>query len=426
MTDAHLERLTGLQPKAGRMAQAAFADAAKEGVGVMVTQGLRTFAEQQRLFNQGRTTPGAIVTKARPGQSYHNFGLAFDFVVVRNGQALWDQNHKDWRRFVEICKSHGFEWGGDWRSFKDFPHLQVAGAPDLKQLIADFPHGWRGTAARSRWREATALPLRNGTKDPNPDAGKGLVAQVQRLVQIEDDGYFGDDTEDAVKAFQKTHDATGAQVPPGTGLAVTGVVDRATFSALEAADRAADQAEAAAPGGRWLSPAQIAAALGANPDGVARNWPVINRALRRAGVRGARPKIAAAATVRVEVGAGFEPINEFGDDDYFTRMYEGRADLGNTEPGDGARYHGRGYIQLTGRANYRTYGARLGLPLEERPGLALDPSVAAQVLVEYFSQRGVDTAARRGQWELVRRKVNGGLNGWPVFKSAVDALRSAG
>jgi hypothetical protein len=426
MGDAHVERLNGLQAKGRRLAKAAFADAAKEGVGVMTTQGLRTFAEQQRLFNQGRSTPGRIVTNARPGQSFHNFGLAFDFVVVRNGQAVWDQEDKDWRRFVEICKGHGLEWGGDWRSFKDFPHFQVADAPDLKELISAFPHGWRGTAARSRWREAAALPVRNGSKDPNPDAGTGFVAQVQRLVQVDDDGYFGDETEDAVKAFQEKHDAAGGEVAPGKGLAVTGVVDRATFSALEATDRAADKVEAAAGGGRWLSPAQIAAAVGAKPSGVARNWPVVARALRRSGMGGPRPKIAAAATIRVEVGAGFEPINEFGDADHFTRLYEGRADLGNVEPGDGARYHGRGYIQLTGRANYRTYGAILGLPLEDRPELALDPAVAARVLVEYFSQRGVDTAARRGQWELVRRKVNGGLNGFPVFKNAVDALKAAG
>ena len=424
MSNAHLERLDGLQQNAGRKARAAFADAEKEGLGVMVTQGLRTFAEQQRLFNQGRTTPGAIVTKAKPGQSYHNFGLAFDFVVVRNGQAVWDQNDKHWRGFVEICKHHGFEWGGDWKSFKDAPHFQVAGAPSLSELRASFPHGWRGTAARSRWREATALPVRNGSKDPHPAAGTGLVAQVQRLVQVDDDGYFGDDTEAAVKAFQATHDAAGAAVAPGKGLAANGVVDRATFRSLEAADRTADQAEAAA-GDTWLSPAQIAAAVGANPAGVAHNWPVVARAMRRAGMRGQRPRIAAAATIRVEVGAGFAPINEFGDADYFTRMYEGRADLGNTEPGDGARFHGRGYIQLTGRANYRSYGARLGLPLEDRPELALDPAVAAQVLVAYFDQRGVDDASRRGQWQLVRRKVNGGLNGWPVFKSAVDALKAA-
>ena len=113
-------------------------------------------------------------------------------------------------------------------------------------------------------------------------------------------------------------------------------------------------------------------------------------------------QIAAAATVVTEVGRGFEPINEFGDDDYFTRMYEGRADLGNTRPGDGARYHGRGYIQLTGRANYRTFGKRIGVPLEEHPHLALAPSTAAQVLVDYFGERDVDDAARAGNWELVR------------------------
>ncbi len=424
MTDAHVERLRGLQPEPRREAQAALAQAATEGVDVMVTTGLRSFAEQSRLYAQGRTMPGNIVTHAKAGQSYHNFGLAFDFVVVKNGRAIWDQNHKDWKRFVEICKAHGFDWGGNWRTFKDYPHLQGSGVPDLSELLASFPHGWRGTPARSRWRTATNLPVRNGSRDPDPDSGHGLVAQVQRLVLVDDDGYFGDVTEAAVSSFQKTHDATGARVPPGTALAPTGVVNRATFNALEAADRAADDAEAA-EGGGWLSTAEIAEAIDANATGVARNWPRIARALRHAGMRSRAAKIAAAATVRVEVGSGFEPINEFGDEDYFTRMYEGREDLGNTEPGDGARYHGRGYIQLTGRANYRTYGDLLGLPLEDEPSLALQPSVAARVLVEYFAQRGVDDAARRRAWKLVRRKVNGGLNGWPLFKASVDALRVA-
>jgi len=424
MTDSHVERLSGLQPEARRKAEAAFAEAAAEGVEVMVVTGLRSFAEQSRLYAQGRTTPGKIVTHAKAGQSYHNFGLAFDFVVVKNGRAVWDQTLKDWQRFVEICRDRGFDWGGDWRTFKDYPHLQRSTAPDLSELLASFPQGWRGTPARSRWRTATSLPVRNGSKDPDPVDGLGLVAQVQRLVLVDDDGYFGDITEAAVTSFQKTHDAAGAQVPADKGLPPTGVVNKATFGALEARDRAADEADAA-EGGGWLSTAEIAEVIDANAAGVARNWPRLARALRHAGMRSRAVKVATAATVRVEVGAGFEPINEFGDEEYFTRMYEGREDLGNTEPGDGARYHGRGYIQLTGRANYRTYGDRLGLPLEDQPSLALQPSVAARVLVEYFAQRGVDGAANRRDWKLVRRKVNGGLNGWPLFKASVDALRAA-
>jgi predicted chitinase len=128
--------------------------------------------------------------------------------------------------------------------------------------------------------------------------------------------------------------------------------------------------------------------------------------------------IAAIATIGVETG-GFRPINEFGGTQYFTELYEGRNDLGNTQPGDGARYHGRGFIQITGRANYREYGRRLNIKLEENPDLGLDAKIAAQILALYFVDRGVDKAAQKQDWEKVRRLVNGGLNGWEEFSAIV-------
>lgn len=418
MPSPHLERLAGLQPEFRELAERAFAKAADRGVDVFVVSALRTYEEQRRLYLQGRVTPGAVVTNAKAGESYHNFGLAFDFAVIKNGRAVWNQNHPDWRAFVAICKDLGLDWGGDWRSIKDYPHLQQGNAPTLASLRTSFPHGWRGAAASPEWRVATELPLENGCKDEDPDSGNGLVARLQRMLLVEDDGYFGDVTGHAVRAFQRTHDATGAQVEPRRGLRVTGVVNQRTWGALTAAT-----VDVPEEGGGWLTPQQIADAIEADPSDVATNWPRIDRALRRAGMATDLVRIAAAATVVTEVGRHFQPINEFGDEEYFTRMYEGRRDLGNTQPGDGARYHGRGYIQLTGRANYRTYGRRLGIPLEANPNLALAPATAARILIDYFGQRGVDDAALAGNWELVRRKVNGGLNGWPVFNAAVKSLR---
>ena len=172
----------------------------------------------------------------------------------------------------------------------------------------------------------------------------------------------------------------------------------------------------------WLKPHEIARAVGAPKQDVAKHWPVIDQALREEGMTDGRSRIAAVATIVTEVGTGFRPIKEYGGPGYFTQMYEGRSDLGNVRRGDGARYHGRGYIQLTGRANYRHYGERLDVPLEERPGIALRPAVGARVLAEYFKQRGVDRAARRGQWRDVRLKVNGGLNGWDRYRSIVSSL----
>jgi peptidoglycan hydrolase-like protein with peptidoglycan-binding domain len=129
--------------------------------------------------------------------------------------------------------------------------------------------------------------------------------------------------------------------------------------------------------------------------------------------------IAALATISVETN-GFQPIREWGGDSYFHEMYEGRSDLGNTQPGDGVRYHGRGFVQITGRANYRHYGQKIGIDLEGNPDLALDPDAASKILVEYFWERSVDERALEGDWEGVRRAVNGGLNGWDHFWPVVQ------
>ena len=81
---------------------------------VRVTQGLRTYAEQDALYAQGRTTPGPIVTNARGGQSYHNFGLAIDVAPVQGGRA--NPRAYPSSRTVGIGKGLGFSWGGDFTS----------------------------------------------------------------------------------------------------------------------------------------------------------------------------------------------------------------------------------------------------------------------------------------------------------------------
>lgn len=166
-----------------------------------------------------------------------------------------------------------------------------------------------------------------------------------------------------------------------------------------------------------FTPQQIADVLGSPVGNVAANWPLIQSALVRRGI-GDRPvQIAAIATVGVETGS-FRPIPEFADG----QQYEGRLDLGNTEPGDGPRYKGRGYIQLTGRSNYRSYGQQLGIDLEGNPDLALDPDTAGQVFAAYFFNTGIPNLARAGEWRRVRRAVNGGDNGLADFLGFVNGL----
>lgn len=113
--------------------------------------------------------------------------------------------------------------------------------------------------------------------------------------------------------------------------------------------------------------------------------------------------VGAMATVRIEVGKNFKPIMEYASGE----AYEGRADLGNTQKGDGVRYRGRGFIQLTGRANYALYGQKLGLDLIGNPDLALDTVVGAEILAQYFKDRGVIEACLAKDWLKVRKLVNG-------------------
>jgi hypothetical protein len=185
------------------------------------------------------------------------------------------------------------------------------------------------------------------------------------------------------------------------------------------------------PWEHW-SPERLAAATGCPAANVAANWPLLHAALAARGISDRPVQVAAAATVAVETGS-FLPIPEWADGS----EYEGRADLGNTQPGDGRRFKGRGYIQLTGRANYLAYGRQLGLDLVSDPDGALDPTVAARVLAEYFVTHVIRwepapaplmhcvDLARAGEWRGVRIAVNGGENGLARFLQIVDALQGA-
>jgi len=171
----------------------------------------------------------------------------------------------------------------------------------------------------------------------------------------------------------------------------------------------------------YFTPDEIhTVSYGAPLDNIVDQWPLLAQGFAQAGAPDLYTAIATLATIRVECPP-FWPIHEYGDDAYFTRLYEGRSDLGNVYPGDGARYCGRGLLQLTGRANYRNYGQRLGIDLESNPDLALDPEVSARVFVLYFTDRDLCAAAQRGDWQRVRTGVNGGLNGWDTFIGAVNA-----
>ena len=92
--------------------------------------------------------------------------------------------------------------------------------------------------------------------------------------------------------------------------------------------------------------------------------------------------------------------------------YEGRADLGNTQPGDGKRFMGRGLIQVTGRANYARVGAALNLPLLDQPELLEQQGNAALSAAWFWNVHGLNALADAGDFETITRRINGGLNGY--------------
>lgn len=91
--------------------------------------------------------------------------------------------------------------------------------------------------------------------------------------------------------------------------------------------------------------------------------------------------------------------------------YEGRRDLGNTQRGDGKRFKGRGFIQLTGRANYRKAGRSLGVNLERQPAMAARLDMAARVSGWFWNDRKLNRLADSGDFLAVTRRINGGTNG---------------
>jgi peptidoglycan L-alanyl-D-glutamate endopeptidase CwlK len=145
-------RLSGVHPALVGRAMALIGMAAADGQTIRVSQGLRSFAEQDRLFAQGRTKPGPRVTNARGGQSLHNYGLAVDFVFLVGGRVSWERGLYD--QLGPWCsRIGGLEWGGSWARFRDAPHVQLAGLPGTASLLGVYTVAGKGRSGITAvWR----------------------------------------------------------------------------------------------------------------------------------------------------------------------------------------------------------------------------------------------------------------------------------
>lgn len=123
---------------------------ADAGIELRITSTYRDFAYQSILYEQGRTSKGPnvrptkpmgdIVTRARPGESWHNWKRAFDVVPMKGKECVWN-DAPTWQRIGSIGKRIGLEWGGDFRSMRDLPHFQLSEGLTTSHLLATFPKG---------------------------------------------------------------------------------------------------------------------------------------------------------------------------------------------------------------------------------------------------------------------------------------------
>lgn len=229
-----------LHPRLQAIIPKLIAECKKQGITIKIGECLRTVAEQNALYAQGRTKAGSIVTNAK-GTSYssmHQWGVAFDFFLDmdidgdgKKSDDAYNNKKKTFQKVGAIGKKLGLEWGGDWKSPVDMPHFQLpdwgSTASKLKKQYGKpekFFATWTSASSAAKPNTTTTTTKKvSDTKMPTIKKGsEGKAVKVaQVILGISADGEFGAKTHNAVVAFQKKH-----------GLTQDGVVGANTWKAL--------------------------------------------------------------------------------------------------------------------------------------------------------------------------------------------------
>lgn len=141
LSDTSLARLDEVHPELSRRIKQL--DAMLPYLSIQVSQGLRSWTQQDALYAKGRTLPGQIVTNAKGGYSAHCFGYAADvFPEDATGNPDWNVEHDNWKKILAVAPSCGLAEGAQWRTFPDSPHLYLSEFPatptdEMRQVMRD-------------------------------------------------------------------------------------------------------------------------------------------------------------------------------------------------------------------------------------------------------------------------------------------------
>lgn len=316
-----------------------------------------------------------------------------------------------------------FEWGGSWSKRKDCMHFELDLSPDELAAGVDFGTvaGWhsQGASTISPPPQATratmpdpheviarsGLRLRTGPSEDSEivrTVPQGAIVNVIRregqwaLADLEGDGRA-----DGFMFLSFLQPVPGGNAPVSTRRDILNALTIGAVSAMFPVTRTSN---------------------------IESNLPFVVSGLRAKSLGDRDMVLMALATIRAET-EGFVPISEgrsrFNTANEPFDLYEGRADLGNTQPGDGARFKGRGYVQLTGRDNYTRVGSQIGVDLISDSERANDPSTAGLILAQFLknTERRIREALASDNLREARRAVNGGQHGLDRFTDAFERGR---
>lgn len=200
--------LSGLHPSIQPLAQKLLAAAAQQGISLVINQGVRTYAEQDALYAKGRTEPGGVVTGTKGGESWHNFGLAFDVAMVSPGpkppigSPSWPPGKDTWSTVGALGQSVGLVWGGNFSALADYGHFEFhpgitkeqarsgvrpeapAGEPTPITDVAAPANAWKSNGSSNAQESARASSLAANKQLNQDNLGKRFMEQQQYMVKL--------------------------------------------------------------------------------------------------------------------------------------------------------------------------------------------------------------------------------------------------